>query len=125
MYHCLTVHIYQPPSDAFELSEEIISEGCGQCRSKPYKLKQIYIPMGLSEFVDVPVCHPLRCHREVIIIHCHPQQRQHVWMAESFPRYNLLAEPLQWSASTHNFRQTEYPHSQSYQSHSLSKPSIP
>ena len=28
MYHCLTMHIYQPPSDIFELSGYIISDKC-------------------------------------------------------------------------------------------------
>jgi len=28
MYHRPTVHVYQPPSDVFELWEPIISDGC-------------------------------------------------------------------------------------------------
>ena len=65
----------------------------------PYKIEPIYVPMGLGELVDVPILHPLRCHREVVLAHCHPQQWQHVWMAKGLPGHNLLTEPLQRSAS--------------------------
>ena len=30
MYHCLTMHVYQPISDTFELSEGIVRDGCDQ-----------------------------------------------------------------------------------------------
>jgi len=30
VYHCQFMHIYQSPCDVFELSEGIISGGCGQ-----------------------------------------------------------------------------------------------
>ena len=50
--------------------------------------------MRFDEFVDIPILHPLRCHRKLMIAHCNSQQWQHVRVAESFPRHNLLAEPL-------------------------------
>lgn len=55
--------------------------------------------MGPDEFIDVPIFHPLRCHREVVRTHCHSQQWQNVFVAEGLPGHNLLAEPLRWSAS--------------------------
>ena len=50
--------------------------------------------MRLDELVDVPIRHPLRHHREMVIAHCHSQQWQHVRMTKSPPRHNLLTEPL-------------------------------
>jgi hypothetical protein len=56
--------------------------------------------MGLDELVDVPIYHPLRYHRELVGVHCHTQQWQHVRMAKSFPRHNFLAEFLHQSISS-------------------------
>ena len=76
MYHRLTVHVYQPLGDIFELSEAKISGCRGQApEAEPYKLKPIHILVSLDKLVDVPIYRPLRCHREVATIHCHPQQR--------------------------------------------------
>ena len=50
--------------------------------------------MHLYELSNAAVWHPLRHHRELCLRHHHSQQRQHVRMAESFPRYELPAEPL-------------------------------
>ena len=52
--------------------------------------------MNHGELSDVPIHHPLRCHREEGegIIHHYPQQRQHVRMTKSLPSHNLLAEHL-------------------------------
>ena len=50
--------------------------------------------MYLDKLVDVPVGHPFRDHRENLFVHLYPQQREHIGMAEAFPCYNFLAEPL-------------------------------
>ena len=50
--------------------------------------------MRFDELVDVPIVHPLRCHRELTGAHRHSQERQHVPMAKSPPHYNLLTEHL-------------------------------
>ena len=69
------MHIYQPPGDVFELPEAILSGGCRASRVEPYELEPIRIPMSFDKLVDVPIYHPLRCHREVASVHCHTQQR--------------------------------------------------
>jgi len=51
--------------------------------------------MGLHKLVDVPILHPPRHHSELVLGHCHPQQRQHVWMPEGPPSDDLFAELLQ------------------------------
>ena len=61
---------------------------------KFYKLEPICILMGLHKLVDVAIRHPFRHHRELCPRHYHSQQGQHVWVAESSPCYELLAEPL-------------------------------
>jgi len=66
---------------------------------EPYKLKPIRTPMRPGELVDVPIDHPFRYHRELVITHRHSQQWQNVLMVKGFPRYNLLAEPLQYLIS--------------------------
>ena len=60
MYHDLTVHIYQSPSDISKLSEEMISSVTGAIysRTESYKLKTVRVPMPLDEFGDIPVGHP-------------------------------------------------------------------
>ena len=50
--------------------------------------------MCLDELVDIPIIHPLRCHRKLVGTHRHSQKRQHVLMAKCFPRHNLLTEHL-------------------------------
>ena len=42
---------------------------------KPYKFKPISLLMGLDKFIDIPICHPLRHHYEVVIAHRYSQQR--------------------------------------------------
>ena len=66
---------------------------------KSYKLEPIRLSMHLDKLVDVPVCHPLRHHRELGITHRDSQQRQYIWMSKGIPRHYLLAEPLHGSAS--------------------------
>jgi len=61
---------------------------------EPYKLKPFRISIRIDELVYVPVCHPLRCHRKLVIAHRHPQQRQHVGMSKRFPGHDLLTESL-------------------------------
>ena len=96
VYHCLAMHIYQPPGDIFELSRVISSATDGlSVGIKPYKLEPIHIPMHLDELINVPIDHPFRHHCELVIAHRHSQQWQHVLMVKGFPRHNLPAEPLQ------------------------------
>ena len=64
MYHRLTVHIYQPISNVFELSEGLSVTCMVSNRCKTYKIEPIRVPMRLDKLVDVPVFHPLRYHRE-------------------------------------------------------------
>ena len=59
-----------------------------------YKIKLVRIPIGLDELVNVSVDHPFRRHRKMPVAHCHSQQWEYVWMAETFPRHHFLAEPL-------------------------------
>ena len=59
-----------------------------------YKLESIHTPMLLEELVDVPVHHPLRCHRKVLVAHCRSQQWEHIRVAEAPPRQYFFAEPL-------------------------------
>lgn len=66
---------------------------------RSYKFEPIGVPVHLDKFIDVPICHPLRRHREVVGTHYNSQQWQNVWMAKSLPGHNLLAEPLRWLAS--------------------------
>jgi hypothetical protein len=101
VYHRLTVHIYQPLSDVFELRENDHEGWPSTLEIKPHKLETIRILMDFDELVDVPILHPLRCHCEEGkgIIHHYPQQWQHVRMAKKLPSYNLLAEPLEWEES--------------------------
>ena len=56
--HRLTVHVYQPPSDVFELSEGYWLRP-RSARARSYELEPIRIPMGLDELIDVPVYHPV------------------------------------------------------------------
>ena len=74
MYHRLAVHIYQSPSDIFELSEEIINSGQSVVEVEAYKFNPISIPASLDKLVDVPIFHPLRCHCEVVFTHHHSDQ---------------------------------------------------
>ena len=53
------------------------------------------VSLRLKELVDVPVGHPLRCHRELVIAHSYSQQWQHISMTKGFPSHNLLAKFLQ------------------------------
>jgi len=74
MDHRLTMHIHQPMSNTFELSGAISSVTGTVCsRIKPYKIEPICISMHLDKLVDVPVDHPFRYHREVVLAHCHSQ----------------------------------------------------
>ena len=59
--------------------------------------KPICIRTLLRELIDVAILHPLRHHCELSPGHYHSQQRQHVWMTEGFPRYELLAKFLHGS----------------------------
>ena len=63
VYHFLIMHVYQPPSNVFELLGGIISEEYswqwGKPEIKPYKFEPIDVPMGLDKLVDVPIFHPL------------------------------------------------------------------
>ena len=61
---------------------------------KPYELEPVCIPMCLDELIDVPIDHPFRDHCKEPLLHRHPQQREHVWMAEGLPCYNFFAERL-------------------------------
>ena len=55
--------------------------------------------MGPDELVDVPILHPLRHHHELVTVHCHTQQRQHVWMTKSVPGDYFFAKSLRESVS--------------------------
>jgi len=74
MYHPFTVYIQQSTGNVFELSGEISSVTIRvNGGSKPYKLEPIHIPMCLNEFIDIPIDHPFRNHREDLFPHCHSQ----------------------------------------------------
>ena len=96
MYHRLTVHIYQSPSNVSKLSEEMISSATGAVysRTESYKFKTVRIPVRLDELIYISIGHPFRCHHELVVAHHHSQQWQHVLMTKGFPRHDLLAEPL-------------------------------
>ena len=96
MYRRLTVHIYQSSSNVFELSEEMISSVTGAIYggAEPYELETIRIPVILDELNDISIRHPFRHHHEFVVVHHHSQQWQRVWMTESFPAHDLLAESL-------------------------------
>ena len=94
------MQIYQSPSNVFKLSKVIVSNSSQLVVGvRSYKFEPIGILVHLDELIDVPICHPLRCHCEVVGIHCYSQQWQNVWMAKGLPGNNLLAEPLRWLAS--------------------------
>ena len=78
-----------------------------EIEQKAYKLQRVHISMRLHKLLDVSIPHPLRNHHEPILVHCHPQQRQHVWMTEGPPSYDLLAEPLWDTVSMHIIGQGE------------------
>jgi len=60
MYHRLTMHIFQPPCDVFELSEVTVHQRWlwSVPGVRTYKLKPICISMCLDELIDVPIYHP-------------------------------------------------------------------
>ena len=60
----------------------------------PYKLEPIHASMLLDKLFNVPVTHPLRYHCKAPAAHRHSQQWEHVWMAETSPRHDLLAKSL-------------------------------
>jgi len=100
--HSLLMHINQAPCHVPQLQNHVtISEvGYQKPGRKTYKIESICILVCSHELVDVPVWHPLRHHRELSLRHDHSQQRQHVRMTKSLPRYELSAEPLQGLQST-------------------------
>ena len=61
---------------------------------RTYKSQPVRVDIRLHELVDVAFRHPLRYHHKPIPSHRYAQQREHVWMTKSPPRYNLPAEPL-------------------------------
>ena len=96
MYHFLTVHIHQSPSNISKLSEETTSSVTGAIcsRTESYKFKTVYIPVCLDELDNVSISHPFRHHHKFMVVHHHSQQWQHVRMRKSFPGHGLLAKPL-------------------------------
>ena len=78
MYHFLIMHVYQPPSDTFELlgglSMKSTAGSRGKPEVKPYKFESIGAPVGLDKLVDVPIFHPFRHHDELVLVHRHSQQ---------------------------------------------------
>ena len=59
MYHYLTMHVYQSPSDIFELSGIIsLVRGIVSSRKKTYKLETVRIPTCLNKLIDVSIGHP-------------------------------------------------------------------
>ena len=72
---------------------------------KTYKLQPICADVRPQKLVDVTIYHPLGYHHEPILSHRHAQQRQHVWMTEAVPSYDLPAESLHKTRSVRRYRQ--------------------
>ena len=73
---------------------EHVSQGSTQLKQRAYKFGAVRVWILLNEFIDIPVLHPFRDHRESSFSQCDTEQRQDVRMPEVFPSNRFSAESL-------------------------------
>jgi len=74
VYHPLAVHIHQSLNNTFELQRSGTGHQCragSTVRTKTYKFEPIRILVYLDELIDVPIGHPFRYHRKLVVSHRH------------------------------------------------------